>query len=159
MCPTGLRLPYQVSSRRRINTAYLPSRDSYQIFRTERATARFRAGQATDEPESILCPFGDVEGLEGQDRVGIGEIDPAEQPVLTGTDFPARGGIADQHARPWRRLMQSRSAAGIGLAGEFAHAVFIPKGGIGEGERAGEAGVEFLLGDFATAALEAARFQ
>jgi hypothetical protein len=96
--------------------------------------------------------------LQGQDRIGVGEIDPTDQPAPAGADFPARGGIAHEYARPRRRPVQARNAAGIGLAGEFAHAVLVPNGRIGEGESPGETGVEFRLGDFATAALEAAGF-
>ncbi len=130
-----------------------------QILRAERAPARLRPRQPADESKALWRALGDIERLQRENGIDVGEIDPAHEAALTDAHFAARRRIDDEDAGPRRRFVEAVGSARVGLAGKLAHAVFVPDVLVAHGKCPRELRVEIDLGNLATAALEAAGFE
>ena len=103
---------------------------------------------------------GEVLGEEGGAAVEVGEVVELEVAGLAGVFDGAEGvGVDDLGFHPRGGAVGLAGAGGVGLGGEFGHAVFVVDAvGVDE-EGFGEAGVEVFLGDGGGEAFVAAGFE
>lgn len=117
------------------------------------------AGIAADEGEGTIgMGAGEVLGADGEDAVEIGEVEEGEVSKFAGGQGFAGFGVDDESAAPVRKAVAALTPGGVGLGGEFGHAVFVMNVAVGDLEMRRELAVEVGLFEGAVGAFIAAGF-
>ncbi len=102
---------------------------------------------------------GEVLGADFSDAVEVSEVVDDEVAHLTGGEGLAGVWVYDEVAAPVGEAVATFWAAGVGLAGELGHAVFVMNLGEWDGEVLAEFLVEFGLREGEGAAFVASGFE